>query len=188
MISTEVVDISSIEQLNNIPSSLVSTNVIQHDILLDKLLSRDNHLLSEKEDTNNSIEETGEVDEKVNNIEDDSSNNNNIIVENRDNEAINRDMVNGDKAIETNDHYITRSTRISRLCDFKKYFSETAYVQIEEEKGRYLKSYYFDNGGMIEKLASGIYYQESYFSDRVSIKELAVEVFDIPIIEWNDID
>ena len=76
---------------------------------------------SKKEDTNNSIEETDKADENVDVMEDDSSNNNNVTVENRDNEVINSDTVNGDEAIGTNNHYFTRSGRISRLHNAKKH-------------------------------------------------------------------
>ena len=77
----------------------MSTNAIQHEMLLDESSSQDSHLSPEGEYTNNNIEETRKADEKIDDVEDDSSDSNDqdVAVENREDEVVNSDTGNEDE-------------------------------------------------------------------------------------------
>ena len=81
-----------------------------------------------------------------------------------------------------------RSRRISKPHDFKRHFLEIAHMLIDNDSRRYLKLYYYTKEELIKNLASGTYYQESYFTDNINSNKLEEDVFDIPITEWNELD
>ena len=70
---------------------------------------------------------------------------------------------------------ITRSGRISYP------YLGIAYMQKENNKGRYLKPYYYNSKSMIQKLGTSIYYQELYFADNITVKELKSQEIDAEI-------
>ena len=67
---------------------------------------------------------------------------------------------------------VTRSGRVSRPHDWKTKFPETAHVQVEDDKIKWLKPCCHDCEDTKEKLGAGDYCHESYFSDDVTTKEV----------------
>ena len=59
---------------------------------------------------------------------------------------------------------------------------------MEEEPGRWIRPYYYDDYNMVEKLGSGIFYQDCYFSNNIGAQELQPNEVDVPIQSWDDQD
>ena len=57
--------------------------------------------------------------------------------------------------------------------------------QDDNLKGTWLKPHYYDDESMVEKLGTGVFYQETYFTDKVSITELESSDIDMPIERWS---
>ena len=76
---------------------------------------------------------------------------------------------------------MTRSGRISKPCNYKKNFLDTAHMSTREDNRRWLQPYYFDDFRVNEKLGSGIYYKDLYFKENVKIEELRNSRIDIEI-------
>ena len=183
--------------LNNIPYHNVPSNAIQHDLLVeDDEQSAGNDeegsVLSD-EYADGVIDEISEADIEQNSSDpgtDSNSNNiNNIAVEDRHNEIppepIAEDMSDGSDKEER--HYVTRSGWVSKPHNFKIHFPGAAHVQVEGSSGRWLKPFYYDEEDMVDKLASGVFYSESYFSE-LHIEERGGTEGDAPIERWNDAD
>ena len=56
------------------------------------------------------------------------------------------------------------------------------------QDGECLRPYYHDDENMVERLGSGVFYQESCFAENVSVKELEAPDADVLIERWSDSD
>ena len=150
------------------------------------------------DDANEVIDEGNEVSEvdEVINVQEDSENNidlQTVAAENRADEVVieTADEDDSDSDIETSivrKHQTARSGRTSCPFDYKKHYPGAAHMQNGNIEGKWLQPHYYDDESMIEKLGTGIFYKETYFSDNVSVKNLELSEIDAPIERWSDRD
>ena len=85
-------------------------------------------------------------------------------------------------------HQVTRSGRASHPFNYKRYYPGTAHLLENTSEGKWLKPYYYDNEDMVEKLGTGIFYQETCFSSDATVDEVEGLEVDAPIERWSDKD
>ena len=187
-------------QTHNIPYPHTPSNAIQHDILIEDDSDEINEEASAvDQNADGIIDEVGEVDaidpsDVVNDNENMASG---TAVENRNDEILD-EQIDGDDSIASidsddearaaNRQRVTRSGRVSKPCDYKTNFPGTAHTQVVGEDGRWLKPYYYDELSMVDKLGSGIFCSNSYFSDEVIVDNVNSDKVDSTIERWDDHD
>ena len=205
-ISTGVYDGPDPSHLHNIPNQYAPTNAMQHDNLIeddeDQPSTDQNETDVPIDDADVPIDEVSEADMTDNGEDDDGANvdeadlNENIAVENRADEVVGETMDDDSSDESVNDveadivgkYQITRSGRVSKPYDYKRYFLGAAHAQHHDSEGYWMKPHYYDDIDMVEKLGAGIFYSKSYFVDGAEIKELETPEIDVPIERWGEQD
>ena len=92
-------------------------------------------------------------------------------------------------SLEEEELTVERLVWISRPHGFARNFPETAHYQNDDTHGdgRCTKPYYYDED-MVEKLSTGIHYEESYFGGEVAEDNFNAVDTDHPIKFWDEKD
>ena len=189
VIRTGVIDVTSVEHLNNVPDSKNPQNDMKHDMLLEST----EETVHQDEDDNESSDDISEADKvetcsPVKNIdmslepEPEKNSMAKMSVKNRADEDAHDHSDQDDSAC------ITRSGRARNSHNYSKHFLDTAHIQTFTTDDSRLKPYYYEEVQMVEKLSNVIFYNESYFSEDVAKIKMKGADACVPIKRWDDQD